>query len=357
MIGLKRLAGGPRVAVMSAPVAWFDNEHPALRACWHPVAEVGDLDGPGPFRVRLCGTDYALFRPADAASDRWSALPDRCPHRLAPLSAGQVEGERLRCGYHGWCFAADGSCIEIPALGPDATLPPTARLTPAAAVVERYGLVWMAIEDPLVALPELPEWGRDDFGLARLPAQSWAAGAAQLADNFLDVAHFPFMHAATIGDPDDRVVSDYELVRDGWVFAARHHHLARLLDGSGTIVERRMEFTCTAPHHVRLRLDYGEHGAVVLAFFHQPIDAATTGLFVLQLTTELAADPGKLAETIEFQLAVGAEDRAMLERLPTTAIPLDVGVETHTRADRITVELRRVLADLVAATAAPEVRP
>jgi phenylpropionate dioxygenase-like ring-hydroxylating dioxygenase large terminal subunit len=56
------------------------------------------------------------------------AAADRCPHRRAPLSAGTVDGGVLRCAYHGWSFAGDGRCIDIPALGAGAHIPTRARL-------------------------------------------------------------------------------------------------------------------------------------------------------------------------------------------------------------------------------------
>ena len=53
-----------------------------------------------------------------------------------------------------------------------------------------------------------------------------------------------------------------------------------------------------------------------------------------------------------FQLAVAAEDQALVERLVDKSIPLDLQREVHTRADRVTVEMRRILGDLVAAVVA-----
>ncbi len=333
---------------------WFDNTHPSLRHCFHPVAEVSALNGPGPFEIELFGQSYVLFRSRGA----WTVLPNRCPHRLAPLTTGRLESvgsagdgaATVRCGYHGWCFDAAGRCVEIPASG-DGTIPPTAHLTPAAVVEKAYGLLWVCVDEPLTPLPTVVEWGDPSYGVARLPVQEWSAGAAQITDNFLDVAHFPFMHLGTIGDPDDRVVGDYTVSRQDWVFRAVHQHKAALIDGSGRIVDRTMEFECTAPHHLRLRLDYGEHGATVLLFFHQPVAVDRTRLYIMDLSTSRAGGMGDPRQAIDFQLTVGAEDRVILEQFPHKGLPLTAGVETHIKADRITVELRRVLGDLAQAAA------
>lgn len=328
---------------------WFGNDHPALRRCWHPVARIAELHGDGPHPVRLLGDGWVLVR----LDGGWSLLPDRCPHRLAPLHIGALDeidgGGVLRCAYHGWGFDGAGRCLEIPALGPGAMVPPSAHLRPAAAVAERFGLVWAAPEEPLTPLPDVPEW--DDPALARvdIAVQDWAASAAQMADNFLDVGHFPFTHTGTIGDPDDRVVAPYEVRRDTWCFTAEHRHRAQALLAGGAAADRVMRFSCTAPHHVRIALDYGDAGRLVLLFFHQPVDAGTTRLYCTELAENVADGRVSAEEAAAFQLAVAEEDCRVLERLEHKAVPLGPGVEVHTRADRITVELRRVLADLVVA--------
>jgi len=66
------------------------------------------------------------------------------------LSAGHMEGDQLRCAYHGWCFSPDGLCSEIPALGPDAVIPQRARLIPPAALCEQHGLVWMVVNSDAI---------------------------------------------------------------------------------------------------------------------------------------------------------------------------------------------------------------
>jgi phenylpropionate dioxygenase-like ring-hydroxylating dioxygenase large terminal subunit len=133
--------------------AVIDNEHPALASFWHPVAASADL-GDQPISVTLLGNAWVVAR----LDDGLVALPDRCPHRLAPLSAGVVEGDRLRCAYHGYAFDRAGRCVDIPAQSPDLPIPPRASVGAAAGVVERYGLVWIAPEEPRWPIPDFAEW-------------------------------------------------------------------------------------------------------------------------------------------------------------------------------------------------------
>ena len=79
---------------------------------------------------------------------------------------------------------------------------------------------------------DVPEWDDPEFVVAALPDQVWHAGAAQMVDNFLDLTHFPFVHTATFGDPDDIEVPHYEVVRDGLGFTCDYVHSTKLLQDS-----------------------------------------------------------------------------------------------------------------------------
>ena len=86
---------------------------------------------------------------------------------------------------------------------------------------------------------------------------------------------------------------------------------------------------------------------LTILFFHQPVDATTTKLYCFDLRNDIADGRTTVEDTVAFQIAVAEEDRALLERVVSKAVPLDLQAEVHTRADRITLEMRRVLLDLV----------
>ena len=56
-------------------------------------------------------------------------------------------------------------------------------------------------------------------------------------------------------------------------------------------------------------------------------------------------------------MALGHEDRDLLQRFASKAMPLDLADELHTKADRATIELRRALSDFVAAAASTNTVP
>jgi len=332
--------------------SWFDNEHPALRKCWHPVAWASELLDGQILPIELLGERWCIAR----LGDRVAALRDECPHRLAPLSAGTVVGGTVQCGYHGYRFDADGRCVEIPAVDPSLPIPRNAACQSAARVAEHLGIIWMALEEPLVPLPVVPEHDDPAFVRCPLPAMDWRASAAQMADNFLDQGHFAFLHVDTFADPDDKIVGDYEVVRDGWTYSVSYWHLTKALADSYEPGEdfrsnqRESYFVFTPPHHVYLRINYpAENSILPISFCHQPVNATTTRLFCTDYRNDIPDTEEMRAETAKFQLAVALEDRAMLERTWRKGVPLDVTAELHTKADRITLEMRRVLGELVLA--------
>lgn len=331
--------------------ATLSNTHPALRAAWHPVARVDEI-GDEPVAVRIMDEYWVLVRLAGVLT----AFPDRCPHRLAPLSAGWVDGDVLRCGYHGWCFDAAGACTEIPALGPDATLPPRAKVATPAGITERYGLVWLALEPPRLDIPEVPEFGADGFVVGHVEPRRASIGAGLMTDNFLDVAHFPFLHAATIGTDESPTVDDMQITRDGFDLTVVMEHLfsnhedPAVATGERPLLQRRrMTFTYRPPFGVRLRVDYLDAGGVnTITYFVQPEDDETCRIYAAIIRDDLDGDVERLEQAVKYEQQIFDEDIALQERYVDKGLPLDLTTEVHVKADKMTVELRRILAEFVA---------
>ncbi|MEP7301769.1 MAG: Rieske 2Fe-2S domain-containing protein [Caldimonas sp.] len=91
-----------------------------MRSYWQPAALLDEFDprldprmaGRPAKAIRLLGEDLVLFR--DGAG-RFGLIERPCPHRGADLAFGRLEPDGLRCPFHGWKFAVDGSCLETPA--------------------------------------------------------------------------------------------------------------------------------------------------------------------------------------------------------------------------------------------------
>jgi phenylpropionate dioxygenase-like ring-hydroxylating dioxygenase large terminal subunit len=168
-----------------------------LRNGWYAAIWSKDL-AERPVARTFLGENVVLFRGAGGVP---AALEDRCCHRAAPLSRGEVIGGTLRCGYHGLRFDGSGRCIEVP-IQPQ--IPPGARVR-AYPVREKWNVVWIwmgeAARADAALIPDMPWLDSPDWtatpGYIHLNAN-----AQLLVDNLLDFTHVAYLHRTTIaGDP------------------------------------------------------------------------------------------------------------------------------------------------------------
>ena len=169
-----------------------------LKNRWYCAALSQEL-GAHPLGRILLNEPVVMYRRADGIA---VALEDRCCHRRAPLSKGQVEGDDLRCGYHGFLYDSTGAVKWVP--GQD-KVPPGARVR-SYPLVEKHGWTWIWMGDPAKADPALapafqwfdsPKWACSG---GVLPMK---AHFMMLVDNLLDLSHLPFLHPSTVGSAGD----------------------------------------------------------------------------------------------------------------------------------------------------------
>lgn len=158
---------------------------------WYVAICERDLEPKTPVQVMMLDEPIVVYRTDSGAIH---ALEDRCVHRLAPLSKGRCEGENIRCKYHGLLFDSHGKCLEIP--GQD--LVPSKAKVRNYPVEVRHSWVWIWMGDPARAdqnlIPpviglDVPGW-HTGHGFV-----DYAAEAALVNNNLLDLSHIPFIHA------------------------------------------------------------------------------------------------------------------------------------------------------------------
>jgi phenylpropionate dioxygenase-like ring-hydroxylating dioxygenase large terminal subunit len=116
---------------------------------WYPMAWSDELKA-GKLLARVfCGEPVVLYR---GKSGQVFALEDRCAHRQVPLSQGVVNGDELKCGYHGWAYNQSGKCVDVPYLGKE-RLPNGVKSYPAREI---DGLIFFFPGDPALAEARLP---------------------------------------------------------------------------------------------------------------------------------------------------------------------------------------------------------
>ena len=165
-----------------------------LKNHWYVAAEAHEINRE-PFARMICNEPVVFWRTDDGLP---VAFEDRCCHRRMPLRKGTVEGDILRCHYHGLEFDTSGACVRIPG---QSTIPPGAKVR-AYPVVEKYKWIWIwmgaaeeADETEIIPFPwrESGDWG--DKGTYFHVNADYRL----LIDNLLDQSHLAFVHASTIG--------------------------------------------------------------------------------------------------------------------------------------------------------------
>ncbi len=111
-----------------------------------------------------------------------------------------------------------------------------------------------------------------------------------------------------------------------------------------------MTYRYTAPFHLELAIEFLDAGGTnVIGFFLAPVDDEHVRIYSSLWRDDLDGSTERMKEAVDFELAVVDEDLALQSRFENLELPLDITREVHTRADKTTVELRRILNDLVQA--------
>ncbi|HEX4027328.1 MAG TPA: aromatic ring-hydroxylating dioxygenase subunit alpha [Rhizomicrobium sp.] len=144
---------------------------------WYPLAWSDEIGRGKVLARRFAGQPVVFYR---GRSGALHALEDRCAHRQVPLSEGMVEGETLRCGYHGWRYDCAGACVDVPYLG-QAHLPNGVKAYP---VREVDGMVFLFPGNSALA---------DERAPTALGASAHAGYKTRRLDRTI-ACHYTFMH-------------------------------------------------------------------------------------------------------------------------------------------------------------------
>jgi phenylpropionate dioxygenase-like ring-hydroxylating dioxygenase large terminal subunit len=325
---------------------------PVFRKFWHAVMPLAQLQGGQPQPFTLLGENIVLFLDAEGQP---AALKDRCCHRTARLSKGRCVDGALQCGYHGWTYDAAGRVIRIPQYEPERPIPADYR-TPAYRCVAKYGYAWVALEEPIAPIPQVPEFGAPGWRTIFQFHEEWATSPLRALENSFDNSHFSFVHRATFGVAAQPRPSRYEIVeQDGGfyaetVIAATNPPAFHRVSGStDAITQRHMRNAYYLPFSRRLDIEYPSGIRHVIINSFTPIDDGRIQLCQWLFRNDSEADcPAQLL--IDFDHEITREDKDMLECTDPDAL-VDTrrrGVEFSMDSDRPGMLIRKQLMELLA---------
>src|SRR5688572_1598336 len=182
-IAVPAIAGCPDVRLTDAcemrPIMRF--RCGTLHENWYIAALSKQVTAKKPYASTIMEEPIVLFRGADG---RATALIDRCLHRNAALSKGDLFDGCIGCPYHGWTYNAEGELVIVPSEGPEKR--------------EQDGFVWVYLGTPERAGEKAPfrfPHADDPAWRSYVMLTPFDGDVTDLVENFMDVPHTAFVHS------------------------------------------------------------------------------------------------------------------------------------------------------------------
>ncbi len=315
-----------------------------LLGCWHPVAYAHEVGADQPHGAMLMDEPVVLWRDT---SGQVLAMKDVCIHRGTALSLGWLADGCLVCPYHGWRYDEHGACVLIPQRS-NPNIPAKARIE-RFHCQERYGLVWVALREPVYALPEVPELEDGGWKVVNTGPFAWNSDASRQVENFTDFGHFPWVHPGLLGDVDRPVVPDHTVETRGHVL---HYDVVRPeaensedfpVFGNEDVVrpERRSRYELHLPYTIALRLGWGGEKGMVYFFASRPVSSdQCEGYCVIGRNYDFD-QPDSVLQS--FEDTIFNQDQRIIESQRPEQVPFDLADELHLKFDAVAVAYRRAM--------------
>lgn len=320
---------------------------PAIFNDWHPVADARKVTADKITPATLLGQDLALFRAADGAVHAWE---DRCPHRGTRFTIGRIDQGEVVCAYHAWRFQPDGQCTRIPAL-PD-HVPSATTCAKTFHAKEQYGMVWVCLGEPAMEVLPFPEYADERLRKVLCGPYEVKASAPRIVENFLDMAHFPYVHTGILGEENQAAVRDYKVESD-WDDGAGGKGIratdcffwqpqTNSLAHGGSEVEYTYRvvrpYTAILTKFPEAQKDFWE----AISLHVQPLEEGLSRVWLVLAVTNFESSDEDL---IAFQEKIFGGDVPILENQVPKSLPLAPGAEMPMRCDRMSQAYRRYLTE------------
>lgn len=241
------------------PRGWFMIA-PAVEATTSPKA------------VRFFGEDMVLYRGQTGTPHLVEAY---CPHMGAHLAKNstsyivrdeqQVEGDSIRCPFHGWRFDANGQCDDIPY---SPTFIPKAACLKTYPIVERAGIIWMWHDqesaEPAFPLPDFEDrWNAPGWVNWKIDFMGdLDCHQVEILDNMADIGHFTPIHGSVNIIHFANEFKDHQVYQ---YFASGHR---TLVSGDDGVLETHTWYT--GPGILQSKMNGGLPSLMFIA--HTPIE-------------------------------------------------------------------------------------
>jgi phenylpropionate dioxygenase-like ring-hydroxylating dioxygenase large terminal subunit len=234
--------------------------------------------------------------------------------------------------------------------------------TPAYHAAERHGYVWVALDDPIAPIFEVPEASDPRYRRIDQFNERWETSPLRLMENSFDPAHFSFVHRGTFGNAAQPTPSLFEITETDYGFLAEtiaevaNPPQAYRISGVTTpTTTRHMRNQWYLPFCRRLDIEYPSGLRHIIFTCATPIDDGSLQLLQFLYRNDTEADcPAQLL--IDWDSQVVAEDRAVLEAGdPDAVIDVSRRAEAHMPSDRPGIIMRKRILEVLRAHGEDEI--
>jgi phenylpropionate dioxygenase-like ring-hydroxylating dioxygenase large terminal subunit len=317
-------------------------DHHALAGEWLPVCNSSDVPDGEARGFIVADERIVVWRDSIGTAHVWR---DYCPHRGAQLSLGHVMRDQIVCPYHGWMYDIEGQCLHIPSN--PALKPPKRACAVTYLAAEKYGVVWMSFGQPAYSLDFFPEASIEGGRRINLAPQTVRSSAPRVVENFLDMAHFSFVHAGILGERDHAEVPDYEVSpssEGGLESRQCFYWQPNGMPGQGGAM---IEYVYRAKRPLIATLTKvasGGEGALHIMLVASPVTRTETRAWLVSIHEDDAVHSDR--ELYDFNMKILLQDTPIVESQWPKELPLSIDAELHQRCDRMSVAYRRWLAGM-----------
>lgn len=281
-----------------------------------------------------------------AVLDLWHPLAT-----VAEIAAGEVHDQTLLGSRLSYAATPDA---QVTAWRSDPLMPSGAPFDPSAVaaplpLLVRYGYAWVSLGSPPADVFEIPEWNEPDRRSLHAGTIGVHCSGPRAVENFLDMGHFPYVHAGMLGIEPHTEVVEYRVEVDPvtnelW---AKDCFFYQPMAAASSTDGQMSEYTYRVPHPF-----------CVLLYKTSPLDSTrldVIGLFARSVTADyieasmvlsLLDDVNSDTAIRRFQQTIFAQDKPILENQHPKLLPLDPRAETPIRADKVAIAYRRWLSEL-----------
>lgn len=205
---------------------------------------------------------------------------------------------------------------------------------------------WVTLSDNPLPLFDIPEASETERRFVPCGVVRVACSPLRAVENFLDIAHFPFVHTDVLGAEPHTEVYKYNVnideSKDEVIASNIRFYQPQAAKSAEGGIETEYIYRVPAPMVAVLykTCPLREDTMDVIALFVQPIDEETCDVWPWMA---LYDDTSTMADLIQFQQFIFLQDRSILENQMPRKLPLDPGQEIPTRADLTSVSYRRWL--------------